>query len=206
MGYTDNRSSGQKAAETRQANTRREVEFIAGAYWDCAQFVFNSGFRDIGIVNGQFDNMLGNYVTAGKIKRESYTRFHELALGVDVTKYDKISYVTVIQKAFDDSVKAGVNADSPMLYKEFQNLLNKYGMSLGEAKERILFLQLMDSIADATSNRVISDIVEDKKRAWGLKGVTFNSPKVKTSDGDGCSHGITYGSVFRNMDKINKNW
>ena len=156
-----NKTSGEKAAATRAANTRRELEFIAGAYWDCAQFVFNSGFRDIGIVNNQFTNMLNNYVSAGKIKRESYNKFLELTLSVDVTQYCKVDFINAIRNAFDKASQMAGNLAGPQLLKEFNQFLNKCNITIDDAKRKVLYLQLMYGIYEATGNSAIKEVCDN---------------------------------------------
>lgn len=192
-----------KAAETRASNTRREVLFIASGYYDCAQFVFNSGFRDIGIVNNQFDTMMNTYVSTGKVKRESYKKFQEVALGIDITSFNnKDIYINAIKNAIDASMVYGSKVSSSKLFKDFQGLLSKYGLSLGDKKEQLIFLDLLNDLADASNSSTLAEMLDDKKVEWGLRSVNFTEPRVRTSNGDGCGHGITYGSALRNWDKV----
>ena len=131
-------SSGSKAAKTRAANTRMEVGFLASAYYDCAQFVFNSGFSDIKIVNSQFNNMLNNYIAAGKIKKESYNRFMELSVGINILRYRKDDYIRAIEQSFEQSEELSdkFRGGGNKVRQEFNALLKSLGLNSKSINKR----------------------------------------------------------------------
>ena len=201
---SSNISSGVKAAETRAANTRKEVGFLASAYYDCAQFVFNSGFHDIKIVNSQFGNMLNNYITASKIKRESYNKFMELSAVVSVTKYNKEDYIKAIYNAYNqdtqlsDKFKGGGNK----LKNEFRQFIKSTGVNITPAKENIIYLQFLYNIAEATGNSAIKDLADKQRHEMGFDFIDFSGPEMKISDGDGCGHGIIHGNALKHYNQL----
>lgn len=203
---TNNQSHRSKAAESRVANTRMEVGFLASAYYDCAQFVFNSGFSDIKIVNGQFNNMLNNYINAGKIKKESYNKFMELSVGVNIMKYRKDDYIRAIEMAFEqssalsDKFKGGGNK----VRTEFKELLKSLGLNISAEKEQIMYLQFIYDVAEATGNTGIKALADKQKSEMGFDYIDFKGPQMRISDGDGCGHGIIHGNALAYFDKVNK--
>ena len=197
------RQYANKSSESRANNTRNELIFLAQAYYDCAQFVFNSGFRDISIVNNQFNNMLATYVGSGKIKRESYNKFMELAVGIDITRYTKPVYVNTITEAFDNSTALGDKFRGGRVRKDFKEFMRGLGLNIGKDKEDIIYLQLMFDIAAATGNSAIKELATKQRSEMGMTSIEFKGPQTMVSDGDGCGHGVRYGNALEYFDKVN---
>ena len=58
-----------KAAESRQMNTRNEVEFLAKTYYNFLQFCASSGIGNLEMANDQFDGMVSSYIQLGKLRK-----------------------------------------------------------------------------------------------------------------------------------------
>lgn len=203
MCYTGpSQPNSSKKAETRANNTKKEVQFLAGAYHDCACFVINSGFSDIGLVNQQFDSMLTNYINAGKIKKESYNKFKALfnSGGMTHLSESKESFVSAIMQLLEDS-----NVDTTLvdnLQKDFNAMLSKHGIKVDELMKNALYLQLVGGIAELYRDQDLQKTVEMKARKCGLSSVRFTGPQICTYS-DGCS-GRRYGSLFTNREMLGK--
>lgn len=198
------KTPAEKAAETRVSNTRKEVQFLAGAYYDCAVFVFNSGFNDMNIVNSQFENMLTTYINSGKIKKESYSRFKNILrdLGYKLPN-SKEQFIGMILNEFDANGFV-INRDVSKFKKDFEKLLSDSNISMPSTMRDALFLNTLWGIGEINSDKAILDQVETMANTSGLSGVKFTGPQIITYS-DGCSH-ITWGSLFTNRDKLGKKW
>lgn len=189
-------------AESRKLNTKNEVKFLAGAYYDCAVWVYNSGFRDISMVNQQFEHMVNNYVRANKIKQESYNKFMLLTMqvgfnGLNVTRE---KYISNIMTALESSENG--NFMGGKLLNEFRQFIAKTGIKLSKEKEELLFIELFTSVGRASGNEAFLKAVEEYKNKLGISGVIFDGPRIVTYN-DGCST-TRYGNIYANWDKYKK--
>ena len=190
------------SSASRQQNTRNEVRFLASAYYDCAVFVHNSGFSDINIVNRQFESMLNNYISAGKIKRESYNKFKRIIDQVSSKSFGgaKDKFIKIVMDYFDSGDAVENRFQGNNFEKEFYQLLDKYGMSDGPKIYRsVAFAQLLRNLAQIYDSTALENYFNTVVSRDVLGAVQFDNPRIVTYD-DGCSGGKRYGSVFDNPD------
>lgn len=196
-------SNRNKAAETRANNTAREVAYLAGAYYDCAKFVLNSGIDDLGVVNRQFENMLSTYIQAGKIKRESYSKFKRVLsnVGLGSLSGTKENFVNTIRSNINSYNTSGV---LEKLQSDFYAMLDNSGIKIPKKAKVILFTEFGLGISTLLSDTEIAKMLISNARSLGINNVDWIGPKVVVrTDGDGCSSGgATYDDVYANMDKV----
>lgn len=186
------------SAKSRINNTRNEVKFIAGAYYDYYNFALNSGYcRSIKDVNFQFGNTVEKFVSNNKIKRESYNRFTRIInkLGPNsINGINKDKFVNAILKDFDDSIQSSIATKVKPLYESFKKMISDNGIKISQTSSDIAFVELIKMLIEATGED--DTITTDLAYSLGLSGILWETPKVVVSD-DGCSS-RTYGSAIRN--------
>lgn len=193
-----------KQAESRMANTKAEVNYLASAYYDCAQFVLNSGINDLGVVNKQFEQMISVYVNAGKIKRESYNKFRTIANNTGYTslKNGKEAFVASISEGFDNGGIAPGNGGLQNMQRDFMEFLKKYNVVVPDKMKIALFIELGQSLSQLYDDPSIKDYFDKLASFNGLGNVEWKGPQVVTIRSDGCSGSRdVHGSLWRNRDK-----
>lgn len=188
------------AAESRLNNTKKEVRFLASAYYDCEAFVLNSGVTDRDLINKQFNTMLGVWLRDCKVKRESYNKFTELLSKVKGTKYStKEEFVELICSRLEE--RKITTIDENKYRASFNRFLSDCGIKIGDKLvQEALFLNTLYSIAEIQSNKTLIEQIKDRADTIGLDKMQFTGPRIVTWT-DGCSH-TTYGSLFSNLDKM----
>ncbi len=189
--------SKSKKSESRENRTKNEVVFLAGSYYDCAQFVSNSGFDDIGIINQQFDSMLDRYISAGKIKRESYSRFKRILAncGYESLNKDRQSFINTIATNFNHT---DVNALMSRIHDSFVVMLNSSGLKLSDRSAKLLYLDFLNNLSEVLNDSEFESYVNKSTGQLGLSNVKFTVPRVIIKRSDGCMGSRdSYGSAFK---------
>ena len=193
-----------KQAQSRLNNTKNEVRYLAGCYYDCAQFVINSGISDIGIVNRQFEQMISVYVSQGKIKKESYNKFRTVLnnTGISALKESKQKFVAIMDKGFDNNTLVTDNTGLANMQKDFMAFLEKYNVMIPDKMRMALFIELGESLAQLYEDSSIKAYFDSLANSNGLGSVEWKGPQVVTVESDGCSGSRTYyGSLWANRDR-----
>lgn len=199
---------GQKAAETRNNNTKNEVEFLAGAYFDFVRFHRSTGISDISVTNAQFDGTVTSYVQLGKIKKESYNKFKSILsnCGISVISTPREGFIQKVMAEFSASLVGGVSTGSDMLQSlqaDFGSLLNKYSINIADELKMALFIEFGMSVAAIYRDTELVKYFEALANRSGLGNVQWKGPQVVTRESDGCSGSRTmYGTLWTNLDKL----
>lgn len=196
-----------KAAESRQMNTRNEVEFLAKTYYNFLQFCASSGIGNLEMANDQFDGMVSSYIQLGKIKKESYNRFKGYIVNSNMNPLNMTceDFVKQAVSGFEKSI-CNTSGDSlRRLEEDFYALLNKYNISMPNVVRQALFISVGLNIADLYQDRTLQEYFEGLANRSGMNKVEWRGPQVMLSPGDGCSGSRpTYGSLWRNLSFIKR--
>lgn len=189
-GYSSkNTSNTSNSAKARLENTKREVRFIAGAYYDYCKFAFGSGYcANVEAVNNEINKAINKFVTSGKIKRESYNKFIKLfnSVGRKSLNNSREAFIKIIIDLIDTEEynKLATQNKLTTLYISFIEMLEKNGIKMSQRKVDMAYVTLMKMFAEA--NVLDDGTTSDLAAKFGFSNILWETPKVIIQPSDGC--------------------
>lgn len=202
--YVSNSDRGKRAAETRAANTRAEVEYMAKVYFEFLQFCKSTGINNMKLANKQFDNMIRPYIELGKIKQESYNKFKSYISnsGINPISMSKEAFIQAASDGFSSNITNCSNDTMKNMEKDFYSLLTKYNVTMPTLLFNALFISFGMNITNIYKDRSLKEYFEQLAGSYGFERVDWRGPEVIVDEGDGCSGSrVIRGQLWDNLDK-----
>lgn len=195
---------GKKAAETRAANTRAEVEYMSKVYFEFLQFCKSTGISNMAVANQQFDSMIKPYIDLGKIKQESYNKFKSYIANSNINPLTmtKEAFIQAASDGFASSITNCSNDTMKNMEKDFYNILSRYNVVMPKVLANALFISFGLNIANIYKDNSLRDYFNGLASSYGLNNVIWKGPEVVVDPGDGCSGSrVIYGKLWDNINK-----